>query len=172
MHPRRVALPIPPVVPAGGGAVAGIALSRLIAPLVYRGMDPRLLAGDAATRNARQFTGAMAVAGATLGWQFVVPLGWTIVVVGLVGSLAFRQFRDAAGLSDLTVWLWLGLLIFRANWNALTHLGSLVAWPPVVVQISAALALAPLCIAFNRFAAPVATSAGECDSSEAEVEVT
>ncbi len=136
------------------GAVAGIAIARLLAPLAYRGFDRSLMSNDVISRSARQFIVAMAVAGTAVGWQSSVALVWCVVLSALVGTLVVNWlFRSRPGelsrLSqvephDLTVWVWLGLLIYRANWSRLHSLQLLPELVPEVVrQVLGALLLAP-----------------------------
>lgn len=180
------------------GAAVGMAIARLLAPLAYRGFDRSLMAVDAQSTQARQFVGAMAVAGCSVGWQSCVSLAWCIVLSALVCMLmlnwlfgravpqaanaiapsnpteqsdstdslepldplgtielpeqsmhqlpALETSRlSAINLTDLTVWVWLGLLVFRANWSWL------LAWqllpdqvPEVMRHVLGALLLAPL----------------------------
>ena len=132
------------------GLVAGLALARLVAPIVYPGFDPRLLAQNAVTRGARQWMGALGVAGAIVGWQAVVSLGWCIALSGCLASLLFRRFRDRVSLGDLTVWVWFGLLLFRANWAALMRFEVLpVSWPEVIRQVLGALGVAVVCLLYR-----------------------
>ncbi|MEO8268225.1 MAG: prepilin peptidase [Aureliella sp.] len=137
------------------GTAAGMAIARLLAPLAYRGFDRSLMAVDAQSTQARQFVGAMAVAGCSVGWQSCVSLAWCIVLSGLTCTLVLNWVfhrattipskLSAVNLTDLTVWVWLGLLVFRANWSWL------LAWqllpdqvPEVMRQVLGALLLAPL----------------------------
>ena len=141
------------------GAVAGVVVARLVAPILYRGFDRSLLSGDPATRGARQFVGALAVAGASVGWQATVGLAWCIVVCGIIAASCLAwglgRYLPAAlrglNLVDLTVWVWLGLAVFRAWWAPLHALQLLpAAWPEVVRQLFAALLLAGLLWLWNR----------------------
>ncbi len=136
------------------GAAVGMAIARLLAPLAYRGFDRSLLSADAKSSGARQFVGAMAVAGASVGWQSGVLLAWCVVLCALAGAISIQLlFRGRPGVpshsskiepSDLTVWVWFGLLIFRANWAQLLCLQLLPDLVPEVArQVLGALLLAP-----------------------------
>lgn len=137
------------------GLVAGVAVARTLAPLVYRGFDRSLMASDPASIGARQFVGALAVAGATVGWQAVVPLSWCLLLWGLLSLILLRQTPYklvGLGLEDLTVWVWLGLLVFRAGWSTWDR--GLDLWPfptpPVVNYLLATLLLAPVAMLYRR----------------------
>ncbi len=139
------------------GAAVGIAIARLLAPLAYRGFDRSLIASDAASTQARQFIGAMALAGCCVGWQSCVPLAWCVVLCGLVGAVLLHGLfgrsssLSAVNLADLTVWVWLGLLVFRANWNWLLIWQILpVQIPEIMRHVLGALLLAPLVWYFAR----------------------
>lgn len=105
------------------GIVAGIALARLVAPIVYTGFDRSFIASDRQTNGARQFVGAMGLTGAVVGWQAMIPLSWILAVLATVAVWILRRWTQcrAARLGDLTVWVWLGLLAFRAGWEPLSH---------------------------------------------------
>lgn len=145
------------------GAVAGIAIARLLAPLAYRGFDRSLMSTDTQSSGARQFVGAMAIAGACVGWQSSVSLAWCVVLCGLLGATAVLGSLGWVGRTtrisqiepgDLTVWVWLGLLIFRAHWGWLLQLQILPATLPEVVRhVLAALLLAPLVWLLSRVVA-------------------
>ncbi len=136
------------------GAVAGVALARLLSPLAYPGFDRSLMSSDAMSSGARQFILAMALAGAAVGWQSSVALVWCVVLCALVGALAISwifgsRHNEPSRLNkvepyDLTVWVWLGLLLFRANWS---RINSLQLWPELLPEVArhvfGALLLAP-----------------------------
>ena len=186
------------------GTAAAMAIARLLAPLAYRGFDRSLMAVDPPSTQARQFVGAMAVAGCSVGWQSCVSLAWCIVLGGLVCTLVLnwlfgrtapqsdistvtpnpteqpdsseaselstssdyselsepselsRQSTSqlsapktpklsVVNLTDLTVWVWLGLLVFRANWSWLLGWQLLPDQVPEVMRhVLGALLLAPL----------------------------
>lgn len=189
------------------GAAAGMVIARLLAPLAYRGFDRSLMAVDPQSTQARQFVGAMAVAGCCVGWQSCVSLAWCIVLAGLVCTLAIDWLFGRAApraapslapsnpseqpdssasldsselseppappdlldsselpgpstnqlaatkpsklssvnLTDWTVWVWLGLLVFRANWSWLLDWQLLPDQVPEVMRhVFGALSLAPL----------------------------
>ncbi|MFK7736372.1 MAG: prepilin peptidase [Pirellulaceae bacterium] len=132
------------------GVVAGIALARLLAPLLYKGFDRSLFAHDKETNGARQLVGAMAVAGGIVGWQAIVPLGWVLLVSATTMSLLLGRFRSIARLGDLTSWVWLGLLLFRAIWKPLSGFTLL---PDVIPEVGryliGALLLAALAIGYR-----------------------
>ncbi|MCA9134368.1 MAG: hypothetical protein KDA45_14465, partial [Planctomycetales bacterium] len=54
-------------------------------------------------------------------------------------------------LGDLTVWIWLGLLLFRGSWAVWFELQILPAWVPEVMRhVLGALLLAPLLVWWRR----------------------
>lgn len=135
------------------GCVAGIAMARLLAPLLFPGFDRSLMSSDRETSGARQFVGAMAVAGALLGWQAVIPFTFVLLLCAIIAVGCLRRFADVAWMADLTVWVWLGLLVFRAFWKPIyslhVYLPDFAA--PVVIYTLGALATAPLAVAFSRY---------------------
>ncbi len=126
------------------GSVAAIALARLLSPLLYPGFDRSLIRADASTQQARQWLGGLAIAGALVGWQAVVPMTWCIVLCGGLAMLLLRRFRYVAHLRDLTVWIWLGLLVFRSLWSWLDRIYLPQVVPTVMWHVAGALALAPV----------------------------
>ncbi len=137
------------------GAVTGMAIARLLAPLNYPGFDRSLMSADAKSTGARQFVGAMAIAGTVVGWQSCVSLAWCVVLSAMVGvcivhMIFGRRTRTTPRLGkiapgDLAVWVWLGLLVFRANWSWLLRLQILPeGLPEVMRHVLGALLLAPL----------------------------
>ncbi|MEM7476496.1 MAG: hypothetical protein AAF483_16025 [Planctomycetota bacterium] len=129
-------------------------MARLLAPLLYPGFDRSLMSGDVETSGARQLAGAMAVAGAIIGWQSIVPMTWVLLLAATFCVFLIRRFAQIAWLADLTVWVWLGLLIFRAFWKSIVNAAS---WlpdfvPDVVLYVGGAIAAAPLAMLFARVA--------------------
>lgn len=145
------------------GLVAGIAIARMLAPLLFQNMDGKLLSADPATVGARQWMGAMGVAGAAVGWQAVVLVAGFALICQLVGLSILRILRRAlndlvrpparqAGgtftfqLADSTVWVWCGLLLLRASWKWIDRIelpgmpATTVYWYLVGVSM-----LAPVC---------------------------
>ncbi|MFN3193581.1 MAG: prepilin peptidase [Aureliella sp.] len=132
------------------GMAAGIALARLLAPLVYQNFDRSFFASDRQTTGARQFLGAMAVTGGILGWQAVVPFGWVLLVSAILSTLVLRRYQQSLNFGDLTVWVWLGLLVFRASWKPIFAFDVIPEKvPDVMAYVAGALALAGLAILFR-----------------------
>ncbi len=147
------------------GAVAGMAIARLLAPLGYPGFDRSLMGADTKTVGARQFVGGLAVAGAVVGWQSSVATAWCVVVMGLLAVIVLRSLlgdrlraamaHNLIDLGDLTVWIWLGLLTFRACWlTFFTLMPELGSAPQVLSYVIGAILLAPLIVYFHRLASP------------------
>ncbi len=140
------------------GCVAGIAMARLLAPLLYPGFDRSLMSSDRETSGARQFVGALAVAGALTGWQSVIPLTFVLLLCAIIALRCLRRFAAVAWMADLTVWVWLGLLVFRAFWKPIyslhIYLPNVAA--PIVTYTLGALATAPLAIVFCRYSRALA----------------
>ena len=137
------------------GAVAGIALARLLAPLIYKGFDRSLAMSDKMSVGARQFICGMGVAGAVVGWQSVVPLAWLILFSAIFGCLVFRSMRNTIHLADLTCWIWLGLLIFRGYWTGWLSIQIIPdSIPEVIRHVAGAVLLAPLAMLFVSIAQP------------------
>ncbi len=144
------------------GLAAGIALARLFIPLLYRGVDRGLGGADAKSAAARQMLGAMAVASCLVGWQSSVSLAWLVVLTALCAVVVLRIVLGAERIQaarveivDLTVWVWLGLLLYRSNWNAISNTQWLPDGVPEVARhVFGALLLAPLVWLFARMADP------------------
>lgn len=132
------------------GAAAGLAIGRCVAPILHAGFDPTLLASDSKTRKARQFLGSTTLLGIIFGWQAALAAVFTTVVIGIMAAAAFRRFQKCY-LDDLTVWAWLGAVIFRIAWfdSARWSLVSTTT-PSVVWCILAMTGLAVLCFAFRN----------------------
>ncbi|MEM8732581.1 MAG: prepilin peptidase [Planctomycetota bacterium] len=136
------------------GVATGIALARLLAPLVYQNFDRTFFASDTQTRGARQFLGAMAVTGGILGWQAVVPFGWVLLVAAICSAWFLGRYRNRFHLADLTAWVWLGLLLFRAFWDRILSVDvTPESVPDVMAYVVAAVALAGLSTVFRTVAA-------------------
>lgn len=125
------------------GLVAAMTVGRIVLPLLFPQADVRLMAGDLETGQARHFLGAMAVAGSALGWQSVGTFAWLTMLCRLALGVVLRRYRHQTALGDPTVWIWLGLLLFRANWENFSRLQILPqAWPEVMRHVAGALTLA------------------------------
>lgn len=164
------------------GAVAGMAVARIVAPLVYRGFDRSLMTSDLASSGARQFIVAMAVAGASVGWQAVVPMAWIVLICAVLMALVLRPSRagwmHGVGASvrqlntgDLTIWVWLGLLVFRANWTGWTSLQWFPsAVPEVGRHVLAAILLAPVAVLFSRLSTVADDETPEVADSQVDMD--
>ncbi|MCA9190627.1 MAG: prepilin peptidase [Planctomycetales bacterium] len=154
------------------GLAAGTALGRLLVPVLFPGYDRTLVASDPSSRSARQFVGALAVLGCTLGWQWTVAGTWCVVACGLLCVLFLRGSKRLS-VGDLTVWVWLGFLLFRANWSFIARIPSpFETWPEIVRQILGALMLAPICIAYRLQAPTLGISDTHKEPHEMDVENT
>jgi hypothetical protein len=113
------------------GTVAGLGAARAVAPIVYPGFDPSLLASDATTRGCRQFLGASATVGCVLGWQASVAAVTAACLMGILAIVTLRR-RFPVELADLTVWMWLGLVFVRACWSSLVDIGIVSSGLPTI----------------------------------------
>lgn len=153
------------------GGIAGIALARLLAPVLYPGFDRSLISRDAVTNQARQNLGAFAVIGAIVGWQAVVSVGWSVMLVSILGAILLRRFRNVAELADLTVWSWLGLLVFRGFWSSFDSIPVFpAAFPPVMRYVVGALLLAPLALILRKVALPIKSNVPEIGEDDEDHE--
>lgn len=139
------------------GLASGVAVARLLAPVLYPGFDRTLIAKDSKTNSARTWVGALAVCGALVGWQSAVPMCWCIVMVLILARVTIKIGRlyPQLDLGAAAAWVWLGLLLFRTSWSWLNQL----YWLPATVpefwrQIIGALLLAPLCFAARNLMLP------------------
>jgi hypothetical protein len=97
------------VTTVGLGLLAGAIIGWLLSWILYRG-----------SQSARAWIAGLAIACAVVGWQGALPLSAVMIVSWLVGRFAFRRFADRLAVDDPAVWMWLGLLIFRAFWRQLS----------------------------------------------------
>ena len=97
------------VTTVGLGLLAGTILGWLLSWFLYRG-----------SQSARTWIAGLAIASAVVGWQGTLPLAAVMIVSWLVGRFLFRRFADRLAVDDPAVWMWLGLLIFRALWRQLS----------------------------------------------------
>ncbi len=135
------------------GAVAGLLVARCIAPILYPNFDRSLLSSDRGSVSARQTMGAMALVGCLLGWQAAVPFGWVLLVSGCLAVICCRTYRHTLSLSDATVWMWLGLVVFRIGWQHWSAFSMFPeSWPSVLHHVLGALLLAPLATVFRHLA--------------------
>lgn len=149
------------------GIAAGMLVARVISPLVYPDFDRSYMSSDPSTAGARYFLGAMAVAGALVGWQSVVALAWVTVASAMLAVLCIRatlgrrvSVPSSLRLDDLTVWVWLGLLILRAAWNPIYALTAFGAPLPTVLQLLVStLLIALLAACFRRLTATLSSPA-------------
>ncbi len=145
------------------GLVMGVGLARLVAPLLYGNVDRTLSSSDDATNQARQWIGAMGIAGAALGWQSACQ----VAIVSLLCQWILRRSSialfvkrvanaesataNALNLSDVTVSVWLGLLLVRANWNWLYALQVETEMPPIAWYLIATAILGALSWQIGKF---------------------
>ena len=97
------------VLTVGLGLLAGATLGWLLSWILYRG-----------SQSARVWIAGLAIATAVVGWQGALPLTAMILVGWLLGRILFRRFVDRLAVDDPAVWMWFGLLIFRALWRQLS----------------------------------------------------
>ena len=143
------------------GLVGGIALGRMLTPLLHPNFDRTFISRDSETNAARNFVGASGVAGIVLGWQSMIGFAWVLLLTAIMATLIVRstlnrsrnakvptETQSAPGFDavvDLTVWAWLGLLIFRTLWGSLDQFQVLPSWIPMVFRnLIALIAAAPL----------------------------
>jgi hypothetical protein len=55
-----------------------------------------------------------------VGWQGTLPLTGVMIVSWIFGRFLFRRFADRLAVEDPAVWMWFGLLVFRALWRQLS----------------------------------------------------
>ncbi len=127
------------------GLVAGIAVARIVAPLIYGHVDRTLASSDRATSSARQWIGALGVAGAMLGWQTACQIAIAALICQLACLLVLSKRQMPIDISDSTAWVWLGLILVRAIW------GQVVDWKfldldfsPVLMHLTALVCVAAL----------------------------
>lgn len=97
------------VATVGLGLLAGAIVAWLLSWILYR-----------PGQSARAWIAGLAIASAVVGWQGVLPLTVLMLASWLVGRFLFRRFADRLAVDDPAVWMWLGLLLFRAFWRQLS----------------------------------------------------
>ena len=93
----------------GLGLLAGAIVAWLLSWILYRGSP-----------SARTWIAGLAVASSVVGWQATLPLAAIMIASWLAGRFLFRRFGDRLAVDDPCVWMWFGLLMFRALWRHLT----------------------------------------------------
>ncbi len=141
----------------GMGVAIGVA--RMLVPVLFRSADRSLLSSNAETSAARAWIGGLAVCGAVVGWQAVVPMIWVIVGTWCVMSLfclfVVPQQSQRFWVSNPCVWTWLGFVCFRANWKAISAWQLFPEnWPEVTRHVVGALLLAPVCMTLVKLFTP------------------
>jgi leader peptidase (prepilin peptidase)/N-methyltransferase len=153
------------------GSVAGLAVARVLSPILYQGFDRSLMSCDASTRGARQFCGAMCVAGCVVGWQSVIPLAMVILLIGSLLAWLLKSWRCQAYLADATIWVWLGLLIFRSLWKPIDNISLLPSsFPEIVRQMLGLALLAATAALFRAVSGGPTSSFPQQSSREDEAE--
>lgn len=97
------------VATVGLGFLAGAMVGWLLSWILYR-----------QSQSTRAWIAGMAIAGGLVGWQGVLPLAAIMIASWLVGRFLFRRFADRLAVDDPAVWMWFGLLVFRALWRQLS----------------------------------------------------
>ncbi len=91
------------------GLVAGALMGWMCSWFLYR-----------RAQSPRAWIAGLAIATASVGWQGALPLTVLMIASWLLGRFLFRRFVDRLAVDDPAVWMWLGLLLFRALWRQLT----------------------------------------------------
>ncbi len=92
------------------------------------------------SRKLRTWVAGLAVAGALLGWQAAIPMTAVLIVCWLLMQFSFRGYSDRLAIDDPAVWMWLGLLVFRAIWRPLDELQLLPSSLPELGRYTVGLA--------------------------------
>lgn len=96
------------ILTVGLGVLAGACLGWLLSRVLYR-----------RTQSATAWIAGMTIASALIGWQGALPLALIMIASWLVGRFLFSRFADRLAVDDPAVWMWFGLLLFRALWKQL-----------------------------------------------------
>jgi leader peptidase (prepilin peptidase) / N-methyltransferase len=97
------------VATVGLGVLAGAVIGWLLSWILYRGSQPK-----------RNWIAGLAIASGMVGWQGALPLAGLMIASWLFARFLFRRYADRLAVEDPAVWMWLGLLIFRALWRQLS----------------------------------------------------
>ncbi len=104
-----IAVRLNAIATVGLGLLAGATVAWLLSWILYRGSP-----------SARTWIAGLAVASAVVGWQATLPLAAVMIASWLAGRFFFRRYVDQLAVDDPAVWMWFGLLMFRALWRQLT----------------------------------------------------
>lgn len=96
------------VATVGLGFLAGCIIGWMLSWILYR-----------RTQSAKAWIAGLASASALVGWQGALPLAVLMITSWLVGRYLFRRIADRLAVDDPAVWMWFGLLLFRALWKPL-----------------------------------------------------
>jgi len=97
------------VATVGLGLLAGAIIGWILSWILYRNL-----------LSARAWICGLAIASAVVGWQGALPLAAVMIASWFVGRFLFRRFADRLAVDDPAVWMWFGLLMFRALWRQLS----------------------------------------------------
>lgn len=130
------------------GLIAGGGMAVVLTPAVVAEDSPpadneveQVIQDYRFGRSIQTWIASLALAGAVLGWQAVVPLGWVIAWCWLLGGIIYARYRQRLQIADASAWVWLGLVIFRAAWQWLDRCILLPDQWPLVVRHSLGLLL-------------------------------
>ena len=98
-----------------------------------------------------------------LGWQAAIPMTAVAIICWLMMQFVFRDYSDRLATDDPAVWMWLGLLVFRAVWRQLDDLqllsSSLPEFGRFGIGLAALLAMSWLVSMVPRLTVPPPSSA-------------
>lgn len=100
------------MVTVGFGAAAGIVWARLVAPVMFREMDYKLMRQDEPTRQARHLIGTFALAGSWLGWQSMTVVALLTGLIAIAVALVSRKFTSSKHIADWASWVWAAVMVY------------------------------------------------------------
>ncbi len=126
----------------GLGMSAGALIAWLVSRLLFRGARQLDFASGASVRT---WVAGVALTTALLGWQASLPMTLAAIFCWLGSRWAFRGYSNRLATDDPAVWIWLGLLVFRAIWRQLDTVQLLPAsvpeWGRYGIGLAAVLAI-------------------------------
>jgi leader peptidase (prepilin peptidase) / N-methyltransferase len=138
------------------GFLAGIVVAQILTPLMVAGMHKDNYADEVEiaiqeyrlVRAIQTWTASLAIAGAVVGWQAMVPLGWVIAACWLMGTYILSNtvpfsYKTKLHVYSASAWVWLGLMLFRGGWYWFDRIQILPStWPLALRHVAGLMLLA------------------------------
>ena len=119
------------------GLAAGALLAWLTSRLLHRGRREEAVDNLPTTQA---WIAGLAISGAMVGWQATIPMTAIVILSWLIMQFLFHRYSDRLATYEPAVWIWLGLLLFRAVWRQLDDLQRLSGNTSELVRYAVGLA--------------------------------